>query len=64
VSTANADAGEIALLQEELDYVRRMLADLEDGPPNQEPSRGPPAAASGPSVGPPPATGSEYRGYG
>jgi hypothetical protein len=64
VSTANADAGEIALLKEDLEYVRRMLADLEDDPPNRDPSCGPPAAASGPSVGPPPAMGSEYRGYG
>jgi hypothetical protein len=63
VSTANADAGEIALLKEDLANVRRMLADLADGPPNRAPSRGPPPAASGPSVGPPPARGSEYRGY-
>jgi hypothetical protein len=64
VSTANADAGEIVLSKEDLASVHRMLADLADGPPNQAPCRGPPRAASGPSVGPPPARGNEYRGYG
>jgi hypothetical protein len=44
--------------------VRRMLDGLADGSPNRAPSRGPPPAASGQSVGPPPARGSEYRGYG
>jgi hypothetical protein len=64
VSTTNADAGEIAQLNEDLANVRRMLADLADDSSNRAPSRVPPPAASGPSVGQPPARGSEYRGCG
>jgi hypothetical protein len=64
VSTANADAGEIALLKKNLGNVRRMLSDLADGLQNQASSRVRPPATSGLSVGPPPARASEYRSYG
>jgi hypothetical protein len=57
-------AGEIALLKEDLANMRRMRADLSDGLQNQASSRVPSPATSGHSVGPPPAKGSEYRGYG
>jgi hypothetical protein len=64
LSTANADAGEIALLKEDMASVRHMLSILSSGLQNQASSRVPPPATSGLSVGPPPARGSEYRGYG
>jgi hypothetical protein len=64
VRNSNVGADEIALLKEDVANVLRMSADLSDGLQNQASSRVPPPATSSPSVVPPPARGSEYRGYG
>jgi hypothetical protein len=61
---ANADAVEIARLKEDMASVCHKRAILANGLLIQSSSRLPPRSTLGLSVGPPPAMGSEYRGYG